>query len=157
MSSLNRAQLIGHLGRDPEARYTQANKKIVHLAVATTEKWKNQRGEPQERTEWHRVVIFNEGLAGVAERYLRRGSQLFVEGQLQTRKWTDQAGVERYSTEVVLGAYTGQLVLLGKPDSGGGRGGAGRGPADPAEDYREPAGRGQPGRPSDDLDDDIPF
>lgn len=156
MSSLNRAQLIGHLGRDPEVRYTQGNQKIVHLSVATSEKWNDRSGTAQERTEWHRVVIFNEGLAGVAERYLHKGAQLFVEGQLRTRKWTDNGGVERYSTEIALGAYNGQLVLLGGPDRGGRGEGGGSGRSGPSSATGRSAAPAQ-GPGPDDLDDDIPF
>ena len=97
--SVNKVILVGHLGRDPEVRYTQNNQKIVHLSVATSERWKDrQSGASRERTEWHRVVIFNENLADIAERYLRKGSAVYLEGTLQTRKWTDQSGQERYTT-----------------------------------------------------------
>jgi single-strand DNA-binding protein len=170
--SVNKVILVGNLGRDPEVRYTQGNQKIVHLSVATSERWRDrQSGETRERTEWHRVVIFNENLADVAEKYLSKGRTVYLEGQLQTRKWQDQGGQERYTTEVVLQRFRGELVLLG------GREGGGAG-ADlpPPEDYgdepargaappaaRPPArGGGGGGRPpaprSDkDLDDDIPF
>ena len=112
--SVNKVILVGNLGRDPEVRHTQSNQKIVHLAVATSERWRDrQSGEPRERTEWHRVVIFNENLAEIAERYLRKGSTVYLEGQLQTRKWTDQGGQERYTTEVVLSRFRGELTLLG--------------------------------------------
>lgn len=110
--SLNKVQLIGSLGKDPEVRSTQSGKKIASMSVATSESWKDQSGEKQERTEWHKVVIFNEGLAGVAERFLKKGSKVFVEGQLQTRKWTDNDGVERYITEVVLNGFGSSLILL---------------------------------------------
>jgi single-strand DNA-binding protein len=168
--SVNKVILVGNLGRDPEVRYTQSNQKIVHLSVATSERWKDrQSGETKERTEWHRVVIFNENLAEVAERYLTKGRTVYLEGQLQTRKWTDQSGQERYSTEVVLSRFRGELVLLGsgRDDMGG------RDAGPPIEAYEDegatrtvPAtGRGAAprpgpgGRPSPpgDLDDDIPF
>lgn len=124
MSSVNKAIILGNLGRDPEVRTTQDGRKIVNMTVATTEKWKDKgTGERKERTEWHRVVIFNEGLAGIAEQYLRKGSKVYLEGQLQTRKWTDKDGVEKYSTEIVLQSFGGSLVLLGDKsgsnDSGG--------------------------------------
>ena len=119
--SVNKVILVGHLGRDPEMRYTQSNQKIVHLSIATSERWKDrQSGETRERTEWHRVVIFNENLAEIAERYLRKGSPVYLEGTLQTRKWTDQSGQERYTTEVVVPRFRGELTLLG-----GGREGSG--------------------------------
>lgn len=111
--SVNRVILIGNLGKDPESRTTQDGKLIVNLSVATGESWKDkQTGERKERTEWHRVVIFNDGLASVAKTYLKKGAKVFLEGQLQTRKWTDQNGVEKYTTEVVLASFGGSLVML---------------------------------------------
>ena len=122
--SVNKVILVGNLGRDPEIRNTQDGAKIVNLSIATSEKWKDRMsGEPRERTEWHRVVIFNENLARIAEQYLRKGSSVYVEGQLQTRKWTDQQGVEKYTTEVVLGRFKGELTLLGGRTEGAGAGG----------------------------------
>jgi len=122
--SVNKVILLGNLGRDTEIRNTQDGNKIVNLSIATSEKWKDRMsGEPRERTEWHRVVIFNENLARIAEQYLRKGSSVYVEGQLQTRKWTDQQGVEKYTTEVVLGRFRGELTLLGGRGEGGGAGG----------------------------------
>ena len=122
--SVNKVILVGNLGRDPEIRNTQDGAKIVNLSIATSEKWKDRMsGEPRERTEWHRVVIFNENLARIAEQYLRKGSSVYVEGQLQTRKWTDQQGVEKYTTEVVLGRFRGELTLLGGRSEGAGAGG----------------------------------
>jgi single-strand DNA-binding protein len=112
MASLNKATLIGNLGRDPEVRHTQDGKPIVNLSIATTETWKTKDGERKEKTEWHRVVIFNEGLAKVAEQYLKKGSTVYIEGQLQTRKWADKDGAEKYSTEIVLQQYRGELVML---------------------------------------------
>ncbi len=175
--SVNKVILVGNLGRDPEVRMTQNNQKIVNLRLATNERWKDrQSGEMRDKTEWHSVVIFNENLADVAERYLRKGSSVYVEGQLQTRKWTDQSGQERYTTEVVVSRFKGELTLLGGRGEGGGGGsdfgrvddpgddqGYGGGPAAPRGG---PAGRGAPGggggrarQPSiaDELDDDIPF
>jgi single-strand DNA-binding protein len=117
--SINKVILVGNLGKDPEVRSTQEGKKIVNLTIATSEAWKDKStGERKERTEWHRVVIFNEGLAKVAEQYLEKGSKVYIEGQLQTRKWTDQSGQDKYSTEVVLSAFGGAMVML---SSNGGR------------------------------------
>jgi single-strand DNA-binding protein len=137
--SVNKVILVGNLGRDPEVRTTQDGTKIVHLAVATSERWRDRNsGENRERTEWHRVVIFNERLGEVAERYLSKGRSVYLEGQLQTRKWTDQSGQERYSTEVVLQRFRGELVLLGGRDDVGGAaaeedtGDWGRTPSQPA-------------------------
>jgi single-strand DNA-binding protein len=116
--SMNRVQLIGNLGGDPEIRNTQRGDKVASFSVATTDSWNDaQSGERKEKTEWHRVVIFGDGLAGVAEKYLKKGMKVFLEGALQTRKWTDNAGVERYSTEVVLQAYNGKLIMLGESNS----------------------------------------
>ena len=117
--SVNKVILVGNLGRDPEVRHTQDGTKIVHLAIATSERWRDRTsGENRERTEWHRVVIFNERLGEVAEKYLAKGRSVYLEGQLQTRKWQDQSGQERYSTEVVLQRFRGELVLLGGRDEG---------------------------------------
>jgi single-strand DNA-binding protein len=117
--SVNKVTLVGNLGRDPEVRYATSGAKIVNLSVATSERWKDKAtGENKEKTEWHRVVVFNERLADVCERYLRRGSKVYLEGALQTRKWTDQMGVEKYTTEVVLQRFRGELIMLD------GRGGA---------------------------------
>lgn len=109
---LNKAQLIGHLGADPEARQTQSGDTVVNLRLATTETWKDKSGERKERTEWHRIVIFNEGLAKVAEKYLHKGSKVYIEGSIQTRKWQNKDGVDQYSTEIVLQKYNGELKLL---------------------------------------------
>jgi len=165
--SVNKVILVGNLGRDPEVRTTQDGAKIVNLSVATSERWKDRNtGEPREKTEWHRVVIFDENLGRIAEQYLRKGSNVYIEGQLQTSRWTDQQGVERYTTEVVLKRYRGDLTLLGRrgeggmgggfagDDSTGGYGagsdtGMGGGNASPASP--------PPMRDSNDLDDDIPF
>ncbi len=119
MSSLNKVTLIGRLGKDPEVRNLQNGGKVVNFSLATSEKWKDRDGNQKEKTEWHSVAIFNEHLAGVAERYLRKGSLVYLEGQLQTRKWQDQSGNDRYSTEVVLPAYRGAIVMLGPKDAGG--------------------------------------
>src|SRR5271154_876763 len=118
--SLNKVTLIGNLGRDPEMRSTQDGNRIATFTVATSDTWRDRvSGERRERTEWHRVVIFNERLAEVAEKYLRKGSKVYVEGQLQTRKWTDQSGQEKYTTEVVLSRFRGELTML---DGRGGEG-----------------------------------
>lgn len=120
MASLNKVQLIGNLGKDPEVRHTQDGRAIVNFSLATTESWRDKStGERKEKTEWHTIVIFNEGLAKVAEQYLKKGSSVYVEGQLQTRKWVDKNGDDRYSTEVVLQNFRGELVMLG--DRSGGR------------------------------------
>jgi single-strand DNA-binding protein len=173
--SVNKVILVGNLGRDPEVRYTQNNQKIVNLSIATSERWKDrQSGEMRDRTEWHRVVIFNENLADVAERFLTKGRTVYLEGQLQTRKWTDQSGQERYTTEIVLQRFRGELVLLGGGRGEGGGGGELGGPDEHGDDQgfgapaprSAPAGRGAAGpsggrarQPSiaDELDDDIPF
>ena len=147
---LNRAQLIGNLGNDPEVRMTQAGKKVVTLSIATSESWTDKRsGDRVERTEWHRVVIFNEGLAEIAEQYLEKGAKVLVEGKIVTNKWTDREGVERYTTEIQIQPYNGSLTFLSsrKPDEG--RASGGRPPA-----RREPAMAGADGA---DPDDKIPF
>jgi single-strand DNA-binding protein len=159
--SVNKVILVGNLGRDPEVRHTQDGSKIVHLSVATSERWRDRSsGENRERTEWHRVVIFNERLGEIAEKYLAKGRTVYLEGQLQTRKWTDQSGQEKYTTEVVLQRFRGELTLLG------GRGeDAGYGGGPPDDEGRGPSsggggGGGGGGRKSsgyDDLDDEIPF
>lgn len=114
--SVNRVCLLGNVGNDPDIRQSADGKKVVNLSVATSDTWKDKNGERQERTEWHRVVIFNQGLADMAERYVKKGTKLYVEGSLQTRKWTDNNGIEKYTTEIVLKPYSGNIILL----SGGG-------------------------------------
>jgi single-strand DNA-binding protein len=154
VSSVNKVCLLGNLGQDPDVRTTQDGAKIVNMSIATSERWKDRNtGEKRERTEWHRVVIFNEGLAGIAEQYLRKGDKVYVEGKLQTRKWTDQSGQERYTTEVVLQRFNGELVLLGGNQSGlqGSGGAAPRGSGGGSG-----AGASAPTSPQD-LDDEIPF
>jgi len=124
--SVNKVILVGNLGRDPEIRHLQDGSKIAQLSVATSENWKDrQTGERREKTEWHRVVIFNSNLAEVAENYLRKGAKVYVEGQLQTRKWTDQDGNDKYTTEVVLSRFRGELTMLDGRGEGGGGGGGG--------------------------------
>lgn len=146
--SVNKVILIGNLGKDPEVRKTQDGKSIVTLAIATSENWKDKNtGERREKTEWHRVVIFSEGLARVAEQYLKKGAKVYVEGALQTRKWTDQNGVERYSTEVVLQGFNSTLTMLDGRRDGGGKSDFGD----------EPSRGGSSGGQSFELDDEIPF
>ena len=155
--SVNKVILVGNLGRDPEVRTFQNGGKVCNLRLATSERWRDRNtGENRERTEWHSVAIFNENLARIAEQYLRKGSKVYIEGQLETRKWQDQSGQDRYSTEVVLRPYRGELTLLDSRGEGGGMGGggydrdSGAGPAR-GED------RGGFGGGRSDLDDEIPF
>ena len=156
--SVNKVILIGNLGRDPEVRTFQNGGKVVNLRIATSETWKDRNsGERRERTEWHSVAIFNEPLGRIAEQYLRKGSSVYLEGQLETRKWQDQSGQDKYSTEVVLRPYTGNLTLLGgRGDSGGGGGymadqsGGGYDQGYSSGPASAPAGGG-------DMDDEIPF
>jgi single-strand DNA-binding protein len=158
--SVNKVTLVGNLGRDPEVRSTQDGAKIVQLSLATSERWKDRNtGEQRERTEWHRVVIFNENLGRIAEQYLRKGSTCYIEGQLQTRKWTDNQGVEKYTTEVVLQRYRGELTLLGgRGDSGGGSyGGGGSSSSHDSGSGGSNNAASSPPPMRDDLDDDIPF
>jgi single-strand DNA-binding protein len=164
MAGVNKVILVGNLGDDPESRSLNNGGEVVNLRVATSENWKDKDGNRQERTEWHRVVIFNENLGRVAKSYLRKGSKVYLEGQIQTRKWTDQSGADRYSTEVVLQRFRGELVLL---DSRGGGGGGGQdfggGDYDGGSSGfggggggSRPQSRPQPAFDSD-LDDDVPF
>jgi single-strand DNA-binding protein len=165
--SVNKVILIGNLGKDPEIRTLNSGDRVCNLTIATSESWRDrQSGEKKEKTEWHRVVIFNDNIVKVAEQYLKKGSSVYIEGSLQTRKWTDAQGVEKYSTEVILQKFRGELTMLGGRDggggggdrdygdggySGGGGGGSGFGggqrnqPSGPREDF------------SADLDDEIPF
>src|SRR5438067_11966904 len=157
MAGVNKVILVGNLGADPESRSMPSGDEVVNLRVATSETWKDRDGNRQERTEWHRVAIFNQNLAKVAKSYLRKGSKVYLEGQIQTRKWTDQSGNDRYTTEIVLQKFRGELVLL---DSAGG--GAGRGAF--SEDFGEtgsapsrPQSRPQPAAFDTDLDADLPL
>ena len=162
--SVNKVILVGNLGKDPEVRRLQNGNPVVNLSVATSENWRDKAtGERKEKTEWHRVVIFSEGLAKVAEQYLKKGAKVYIEGALQTRKWTDQSGVEKYSTEVVLQGFNSNLTMLdgrsgggggsfGSDDSGGDFGSGGPSGAAP----RRAVAAGAGGRNSD-MDDDIPF
>jgi len=159
--SVNKVILVGNLGADPEVRRLQDGRPVANLRIATSESWRDKAtGERKEKTEWHRVVIFNEGLAKIAEQYLKKGAKVYIEGQLQTRKWTDQQGVEKYSTEVVLQGFNSALTMLDR--AGGGGGGSGFG--DDNNDFgasrpapRQPAMAGGGGGKRGDLDDEIPF
>jgi single-strand DNA-binding protein len=159
--SVNKVILVGNLGKDPEIRRTQDGRPIANLSIATSETWRDKgTGERKEKTEWHRVVIFNEGLCKVAEQYLKKGAKVYIEGQLQTRKWTDQSGAEKYSTEVVLQGFNSNLTMLD------GRGGGSFGGDDAGSDFGSSSPSSAPprravasgGRSSNnDMDDDIPF
>jgi single-strand DNA-binding protein len=159
MAGVNKVILVGNLGADPEARSLNNGGEVVNMRVATSESWKSKDGERQERTEWHNVVIFNENLGRVAKSYLKKGSKVYLEGQIQTRKWTDQSGNDRYTTEVVLQRFRGELVLLDSREGGGG----GRGAFN--EDFggddfgggSKPQSRHQPAAFDTELDDDVPF
>ncbi len=156
--SVNKVILVGNLGRDPEIRSLNSGDRVCNLSLATSERWKDRNtGEQQERTEWHRVVIFDQRLVEVCEKYVKKGSKLFIEGQLQTRKWTDQQGVEKYTTEVVLQRFRGELTMLDSRNSGGGYE-AGQG-GDPGYGQATMAAAGVSGGGSSggDLDDEIPF
>ena len=148
--SVNKVILVGNVGRDPEVRHTQNGNKIVNLSIATSESWKDKHsGERKEKTEWHRIVIFDERLADVAEKYIHKGSKVYLEGNLQTRKWTGNDGVEKYSTEVVLNRFRGVLTMLDSRSNGGGESREEPRPASSGGGESEPAGT--------DLDDEIPF
>ncbi len=159
--SVNKVILVGNLGADPEIRYTQAGKKIANLRLATSESWKDrQSGERREKTEWHRVVIFNEGLANITEQYLKKGSKVYVEGQLQTRKWQGNDGQDRYSTEVVLQGFNSALTMLDGRGGGGDFGNPSDSGGDPGWGGPDSGGGGPDsggGPVGGDLDDEIPF
>ena len=148
--SVNKVILVGNLGKDPEVRRLQSGDPVVNLSIATSESWRDKAsGEKKEKTEWHRVVIFNKNLADVAEKYLKKGAKVYVEGQLQTRKWTDKDGAEKYSTEVVLQNFRGELTMLDGRSGGGeggGFGGGGRGASEAPASFQR-----------DEMDDEIPF
>jgi single-strand DNA-binding protein len=162
MAGVNKVILVGNLGADPEARSLNNGGEVVNMRIATSESWKDKEGQRQERTEWHNVVIFNENLGRVAKSYLRKGSKVYIEGQIQTRKWTDQTGNDRYTTEVVLQRFRGELVLLDARSEGGGSGGGFA-----SDEYgssggfsgggSKPQQRPQPAAFDSDLDDDVPF
>lgn len=151
MSSVNKVILIGHLGKDPEARSFQNGGEIVNMSIATSERWKDRAsGEQKERTEWHNIVVMNDGLVKIAKQHLKKGAKVYVEGQLRTRKWQDNSGVDRWSTEIVLGAFNSALQLLDRREADPGR-----------SDYSSYAdsrgGAGGRSSAQDDLDDDVPF
>jgi single-strand DNA-binding protein len=162
MAGVNKVILVGNLGADPESRSLNNGGEVVNMRIATSEQWKDRDGNRQERTEWHNVVIFNENLGRVAKSYLRKGSKVYLEGQIQTRKWQDNSGNDRYTTEIVLNRFRGELVLLDSREGGGGRsafsedfdefGGGGGGGAS-----SRPQSRPQPAAFDSDLDDDVPF
>ncbi|OUS21921.1 single-stranded DNA-binding protein [Litorivita pollutaquae] len=160
--SVNKVILIGNLGRDPEVRTFSNGGKVCNLRIATSETWKDKNtGERKERTEWHSVAIFQEGLVRIAEQYLRKGSKVYIEGKLQTRKWQDQSGADRYSTEVVLQGFDGVLTMLdGRNDNSGGQGGNYGGPSSGGDYGGSSSSSGGDfggGAPSRDIDDEIPF
>jgi single-strand DNA-binding protein len=158
MAGVNKVILVGNLGDDPESRSLNNGGEVVNLRVATSETWKDRDGQRQERTEWHRVVIFNEGLCRIAEQYLKKGAKVYLEGQLQTRKWQDQSGQDRYSTEVVLQGFNSQLTMLDRMGGGERTGEAVDfgSPGPTAFRERAPALAGA-GSQRDDLDDEVPF
>src|SRR5262249_50767669 len=154
--SVNKVILVGNLGRDPEIRSTQDGTRVANLSLATSESWRDKNtGERREKTEWHRVVVFNERIVDVAEKYLHKGSKVYVEGQLQTRKWTDQSGQEKYTTEVVLQRFRGELTMLDARGAGGDAGGYAE-PSHEGASHAAPGGSRSPS-PGSDLDDEIPF
>jgi len=171
MAGVNKVILVGNLGADPEARSLNNGGEVVNMRVATSESWKDRDGNRQERTEWHNVVIFNENLGRVAKSYLKNGSKVYLEGQIQTRKWSDQSGNDRYTTEIVLQRFRGELVLLdSREGSSGGYGGGGGGGSFGDDDFggggsaggfggggSKPQQRPQPAAFDTDLDDDVPF
>ncbi len=155
---INKAILIGNLGRDPEIRHTQDGRPIANLRVATSESWKDkQTGERRERTEWHNVVIFNEGLCKIAEQYLKKGSKVYIEGQLRTRKWTDMNGVDRYSTEVHLQGFNGQIQMMGDPRGRGENGNGNNAPSDEPNGTNPPLDQRNRDELDRMLDDEVPF
>ena len=166
MAGVNKVILVGNLGQDPESRSFANGGEVVNLRIATSENWKDRDGNRQERTEWHSVAIFNENLGRVAKSYLRKGSKVYIEGQIQTRKWQDQSGADRYTTEVVLQKFRGELVLLdARGEGGGGSGGGydegassgGFGGAAYGGGGAKTQSRPQPAAFDSDLDDDVPF
>ena len=168
MAGVNKVILVGNLGADPEARSLNNGGEVVNMRVATSESWKDRDGNRQERTEWHNVVIFNENLGRVSKSYLKKGSKVYLEGQLQTRKWQDQSGNDKYTTEVVLQRFRGELVLLDSREDGSGGGYGGGGGSSYGDDFgggsdggfgggSKPQQRPQPAAFDSDLDDDVPF
>ena len=158
MAGVNKVILVGNLGADPESRSFANGGEVVNLRVATSETWKDRDGNRQEKTEWHSVAIFNENLGRVAKSYLKKGSKVYLEGQLQTRKWQDQTGNDRYTTEIVINRFRGELVLLdSREGSGGGRSDFGGGEDFGGGGSSRPQSRPQPAAFDTDLDDDVPF
>jgi len=162
MAGVNKVILVGNLGADPEARSLNNGGEVVNMRIATSETWKDRDGNRQERTEWHNVVIFNENLGRVAKSYLKKGSKVYLEGQIQTRKWQDQSGADRYTTEIVLQRFRGELVLLDARGEGGGGGFGGGSSYNQDDDFggggsSRPQQRPQPAAFDTDLDDDVPF
>jgi single-strand DNA-binding protein len=162
MAGVNKVILVGNLGADPEARSLNNGGEVVNMRIATSEQWKDRDGNRQERTEWHNVVIFNENLGRVAKSYLRKGSKVYLEGQLQTRKWQDQSGNDKYTTEIVLQKFRGELVLLDSREGSGGGGGRDFGGGSYGDDFggggsSQSQKRPQPAAFDTDLDDDVPF
>lgn len=163
--SVNKVILVGNLGVDPEVRTMQSGDKVVNFRIATSETWNDRDGNRQERTQWHSIVIFNKGLVTIAERYLKKGTKVYIEGQLETRKWQDQSGQDRYTTEVVLRPYRGEMTMLdsrggaGSGDGGysGGSGSSGGGGYGDSSGGEYSSGRSQEPDYSNDLDDEIPF
>lgn len=164
--SVNKVILVGNLGRDPEIRFAQNGNKIANFSIATSETWRDKSsGERKEKTEWHRIVVFSEGLATITEKYLKKGSKVYIEGALQTRKWTGNDGVEKYTTEIVLQGFNSTLTMLdGRGDGGGGFGGGdngggnqGGGGGEPDWSNSDQGGQGGGGTAGGDLDDEIPF
>ena len=152
MGSINKVILVGNLGRDPEIRSMPNGDRIANLSIATSETWRDKSsGERKEKTEWHRVVIFNDNIVKVVENYVKKGSTVYIEGALQTRKWTDQQGVEKYSTEIVVSRFKGELTRLGGRSEGGSSGSAS------SDDYSQGFSTGKSPKESYDLNDDIPF
>ena len=156
MAGVNKVILVGNLGADPEARSLNNGGEVVNIRVATSETWKDRDGNRQERTEWHNVVIYNENLGRVAKSYLRKGSKVYLEGQIQTRKWQDQSGNDRYTTEIVLQRFRGELVLLDSREGAGGGRGAFNDDFESGAPSRQQS-RPQPAAFDTDLDDDVPF
>jgi single-strand DNA-binding protein len=162
MAGVNKVILVGNLGADPESRSFSNGGEVVNLRIATSESWKDRDGNRQEKTEWHSVAIFNENLGRVAKNYLRKGSKVYIEGQIQTRKWQDQSGNDRYTTEIVLQKFRGELVLLDSREGGGGGGSRGAFNEDFGADEfggapQRAQSRPQPAAFDTDLDDDVPF
>jgi len=159
--SVNKVILVGNLGRDPEVRFSQNNAKIVNMSIATSENWKDrQTGERREKTEWHRVVVFDERIADTCEKYLKKGAKVYLEGTLQTRKWTGNDGIEKYTTEVVIPRFNGVMTMLDTRGGGGGGGGYGGGGDDmgaPDWDGPDSGNASSGGGGGADLDDEIPF